>query len=215
MNMRSASPLFLLAVFPALITGQTPNTGQKIIPKVAISSFATTEVRFNGRYSEGQWSTSLAGIEGPSRFTISYGQPHARGRQILGDIVPMDLVWRLGANAATRLTTDVDLMIGGKRIPHGAYTLWALPTASGWTLIVNKEVGQFGAELDYNESADFVRIPIKSRKLETRVESLSIFLIPNPQRGTAESSYPTGVLRIVWADFELTADWSLADWKAP
>jgi hypothetical protein len=185
-------------------------------PMVAASSFATTEVRFMGRYVYGKWMPGVTALEGPARFSITYGQPHARGRTILGNVVPLDSVWRLGANMPTELRTEVDITIGGTRIPHGVYTLWALPTKDGWQLIVNKEVGQYGTSIDYTPAADFVRIPLKARALTEPYESLSIYLIPNAApRGTPAPLNPSGLLKIVWSTFELTAEWTLADWAKP
>jgi Protein of unknown function (DUF2911) len=78
--------------------------------------------------------------------TIHYSRPSMRGRKIFGRLVPYDRVWRTGANAATSLQTDVDLTIGGANVPAGSYTLYTLPGANGWQLIINKQTGQWGTE---------------------------------------------------------------------
>src|SRR5215203_1980249 len=76
----------------------------------------------------------------PATIKIDYGQPHLRGRKLLTDsLVPLDRPWRLGANAATTLTTDVDLVLGGANLPKGTYELQAIPSRAGWKLIVQKE----------------------------------------------------------------------------
>jgi uncharacterized protein YaiI (UPF0178 family) len=68
----------------------------------------------------------------PSRIRIDYGQPHLRGRRLHTDsLVPYDQVWRTGANEATTLTTDVDLVIGGARVPRGRYVLQTVPGGPG------------------------------------------------------------------------------------
>ena len=74
-----------------------------------------------------------------------------RGRKIFGGLVPYDEVWRTGANAATSLKTDVDLNIGGANVPAGSYTLYTLPGANSWKLIINKQTGQWGTE--YSQSS--------------------------------------------------------------
>jgi hypothetical protein len=117
-------------------------------------------------------------------------------------LVPFDSVWRLGANEATGLETDVDLSIGGQAVPKGKYTLYALPSAAGWKLIINKNTGQWGT--DYKAEYDLVRLDLRKRALTAPVESLSIWLIPSTQPGT-----PNGELRIAWADTELSTSWNL------
>lgn len=138
----------------------------------------------------------------PARIRLDYGQPHLRGRKLhAGGLVPMDTVWRLGANEATSLDTEVDLVLGGQSVPKGKYTLFALPSAAGWKLIVNKNTGQWGT--DYKAEHDLVRIDLRKRTLASPVESFSMWLIPaGPPRGTQ------GELRFAWGDVELSTDWT-------
>ncbi|MGH7678998.1 MAG: DUF2911 domain-containing protein [Gemmatimonadaceae bacterium] len=140
----------------------------------------------------------------PQTIRIDYGQPHLRGRALhTGNLVPLDSVWRLGANAATELETGVDLTLGGQVVPKGKYSLYALPTAAGWKLIVNKNTGQWGT--DYKAEYDHVRIDLQKRTVQAPVESLSIWLIPSAQPGAT----PSGELRIGWGTTELSTTWSM------
>lgn len=153
---------------------------------------------------------NLAGPRGsnlaPGKITLDYGQPHLRGRKLhTGNLVPLDSVWRLGANQATGLETDVDLVIGGLEVPKGKYTLFALPTASGWKLIVNRNTGQWGTA--YAAAHDLGRVDLRRRELASPVEAFSMWLIPSGQPGL-----PRGELRFAWGDVELSTDWSM---KAP
>jgi hypothetical protein len=139
----------------------------------------------------------------PATISIDYGQPHLRGRRLhTPGLVPLDSVWRLGANASTTLETGVDLAIGGQRVPAGKYSLYALPAASGWKLIVNKNTGQWGTE--YVPAQDLVRVDLRKRSLQSPVESFSMWLIPSTQPGR-----PSGELRFAWGDAELTTTWSM------
>jgi hypothetical protein len=108
------------------------------------------------------------------RIWVDYGRPSMRGRKIMGELVPYGRVWRTGANAATTLVTDVDLALGGTRVPRGTYTLYTIPTARGWTLIVNRQTGQWGTE--YSPSRDFARIPMQVSALRQPVEQFTISL---------------------------------------
>ena len=108
------------------------------------------------------------------RVYIDYGRPSMRGRRIMGGLVPYGRVWRTGANAATTLVTDVDLELGGTALPRGTYTLYSIPTAEGWTLIVNRQTGQWGTQ--YEPARDFARIPMRVSRLATPVEQFTMSL---------------------------------------
>src|SRR6266853_2802459 len=79
---------------------------------------------------------------GGKTITAAYSSPRMRGRKIFGDLVPFGEVWRTGADDATSFTTNSDLVIGGKNVPAGKYTLFTLPTQSKWTLIISKRTGE-------------------------------------------------------------------------
>lgn len=93
---------------------------------------------------------------GSKTVTIDYGAPSMRGRKIFGGLVPYDHWWRTGANSATTLKTDINLKIGNLGVPAGTYTLYTIPEQSGWTLIVNKQTGQWGTK--YDETQDLGRV---------------------------------------------------------
>lgn len=105
-------------------------------------------------------------------ITIDYSRPSMRGRKIMGELVPYDKVWRTGANEATTLTTPVDLNIGGTKVPAGKYTLWTLPSAGTWKLIINKQTGQWGT--NYDEKQDFARVDMQKSELSAPVEQFTI-----------------------------------------
>jgi hypothetical protein len=106
--------------------------------------------------------------------TIDYSRPSMRSRKVFGGLVPYDQVWRTGANAATSLKTSVDLNIGGTTVPKGSYTLYTLPGANGWQLIVNKQTGQWGTE--YDKAQDLARIPMKVTQRSSGLELFTISL---------------------------------------
>jgi len=81
-------------------------------------------------------------------------------------------VWRLGADEATTLITDTDLMIGTTHIPAGAYTLWALDTGATWELIVSKETS--AGEIRYDASQDLAHIPMKVRETDRPADQLTL-----------------------------------------
>ena len=114
-------------------------------------------------------SVTLAG----QTVTINYNTPSLRGRHLGGpEIVPWNQVWRTGANPATTLITPVPLHIGLLLVPAGTYTIYTLPTAGKWMLIINKQTGQWGTE--YHQEQDLGRVEMKDHKLPSSQEVMSI-----------------------------------------
>jgi hypothetical protein len=106
------------------------------------------------------------------KVSLDYGAPSVRGRQIFGGVVPFEKVWRFGANKATHLTTEGDLMIGSLAVPAGTYSLYAWPTSGGMTLIVNKQTGQWGTV--YDAAQDLGRVEMKVTKPSSPVEQMEL-----------------------------------------
>ena len=94
-----------------------------------------------------------------------------------------------GANAATQFRTDRDLVMGGVTIPAGFYTLWTLPSPSGWRLIVNQQTGQWGT--DYHGDRDLARIDLPVSTLPTPVERFTITLGASGQGGVMVLEWDT------------------------
>lgn len=131
--------------------------------------------------------------------TVNYGSPSARGRKIIGGVVPYNKIWRTGANETTTFSTAADLTIAGVTIPKGTYSLYTLPSRSSWQLIVNKKIPQSG--LDYDQRSDLARIKLKTKNLPSHVERLRISL-----KATDSNS---GILTIAWEKTSLSVPISL------
>jgi hypothetical protein len=106
------------------------------------------------------------------KISIDYGRPFLKGRKVGKELAPYGKVWRTGANEATALSTDVDLTIGGVKVPAGKYTLYTLPSEGTWKLIINKQTGQWGTK--YDESQDLGRVDMKKSALPQPVEQFTI-----------------------------------------
>jgi hypothetical protein len=119
--------------------------------------------------------TARASIGG-AEVWVDYSKPSKRGREIFGNVVPWNTVWRTGANAATQFSTPVDLVVGGATVPAGKYTLWTLPTQTGWKLIINKQSGQWGTV--YDPQQDLARVDARSETLAAPAEQLVIAFEP-------------------------------------
>jgi hypothetical protein len=176
--------------------------------RIAASSFASVEVHLNSRKIGTRWFEEDASLTGPSRIAITYGQPHARGRRVEGGLIPLDTVWRFGANAATTLHTDVDMTLGDVRLEAGDYSLFVLYARGGWQLIVNRRTGIWGS--DYDRTRNVAHIPLASRTLAEPEESLSVYLVPESARPAQGYAELRGVLRIKWGRTELSTTWRVA-----
>lgn len=104
---------------------------------------------------------------------ITYSRPHKKNRNIFGELVPYGKVWRTGANEATELTTTKDIKLAGKEIPAGTYSLFTIPQKDKWTIILNSDLGQWGA-YRYDESKDVIRFDVPTQKLAATYEPFTI-----------------------------------------
>jgi hypothetical protein len=129
---------------------------------------------------------------GTAHLWIDYGRPALRGRDVWANGVLGDTLWRTGANAATQLRTDVDLVLGGATIPAGTYTLWTA-TTGGYRLVVNKQVGQWGTV--YDSKQDLVRVPLQESSVATPVERFTISVEP-AGAGGASLAFTWGTKRL-------------------
>jgi hypothetical protein len=113
------------------------------------------------------------GLGTGATIKTAYSSPRMKGRKIYGDLVPFGEVWRTGANEATTFVTSGDVVIGGKTVPAGSYTLFTVPNAEKWALIINKKTGEWGIPYKY-ESDELARVEMKVSKLPSTVEDFTI-----------------------------------------
>ncbi len=189
-------PMRFLPILAATVLLASPLVAQQRLT-AAPSTRATATLTLNPPRVQGQPAPAALTVK------IDYGVPHARGRDVPSELAKDGTVWRTGANSSTTLTTDVDLMIGGAKVPKGAYSIYTIREAGAYHLIINKNTGQWGTE--YDASKDLVRVPLKATTLAAPMESLQITFVP-PASGP-----PAGVLTIAWGKLHLSADWSLAN----
>lgn len=122
------------------------------------------------------------GTVASSAITINYSSPAVKGRKIWGGLVPYDKVWRLGANEATIFETSKDIMVEGKKLPAGKYSLYAIPGEKEWTFIFNSKTGQWGIKMGGSSTEDpandVLRVMAKSMKSSVFNERMK-FVINN------------------------------------
>ncbi len=104
---------------------------------------------------------------------ITYCRPHKNGRDIFGSLVPYGEVWRTGANEATEITVTEKIKLGGNVLEAGTYSLFSIPEDGEWTIIINGELGQWGA-FRYSSEYDVLRFKISTEMTEEIYEPFTI-----------------------------------------
>lgn len=131
----------------------------------------------------------------PLLARVIYSRPQRNGRKVFGELVEFNKVWRLGANEATEVEFYKDVSFNGKPVKKGRYTLYAIPLADKWTLILNKDLDTWGA-FKYDPSKDVLRTDVKPEKLNEPSETFSIFF--------DKMNRTTAAMYISWDDTRVT-----------
>ena len=155
----------------------TAATGNRQVTQNAQSPSAETQIALGGK-----------------NIVIEYNAPSARGRKVEGGLIPYSAIYRMGADAATTLTTDADITLGDVKVPKGVHTLYLQASEGAWQLVINKQTKQWGT--DYNQGQDLGRTAMKVTHLASPVETFKITL-------TAKGS-SAGELSVEWGNTEAT-----------
>ena len=166
--------LFILLALATLV-------GMAAAQMSRVSPHETTELALNGK-----------------KIAITYGRPSLKGRKVGVELAPYGKVWRTGADEATMLKTEVNLKIGNLEIPKGSYSIYTLPSESGWKLIVSKMVNQWGTV--YDEKQDLGRVDMKVDKTSAPVEQFTIKL---------SKSDKGGVMKLEWENTSASIDFQV------
>jgi len=146
---------------------------QKRIALLALLTFFVATVGFAQENRPSPAESASCDLGGGKTVKTDYSSPRMKGRKIFGDLVPFGKVWRTGANEATTFVASSDVVVGGKTVPAGSYTLFTVPNTEKWTLIINKKTGQWGIPYKY-ESDELARVDMKASTLPSPVENFTI-----------------------------------------
>ena len=111
---------------------------------------------------------------GTTDVTVTYGRPAVRDRDVFGDLVPYDAVWRTGANEATTVTVSGDVMVEGEPLAAGTYSLFTVPGEDEWTVVLNRTAAQWGA-FRYDEAEDALRVTVEPVEIAPQEQFLIAF----------------------------------------
>ena len=116
---------------------------------------------------------------GGGTIKLCYSRPSARGRKVIGELVPFDQPWRLGANEATTIHLPFAAQLAGVRVEPGTYTLYAIPGAAKWQIVVNRGVQRWGVPIDTAVRANDVGAGTATTEaLGAPVETLTLKFAP-------------------------------------
>tara|TARA_R110002072_G_scaffold282067_1_gene444806 strand:+ start:3397 stop:3948 length:552 start_codon:yes stop_codon:yes gene_type:complete len=120
-----------------------------------------------------------------SDLSVYYNRPYKKGREIFGQLVPFNEVWRTGANEASTFSTGRDLKIDGQTLEKGTYTLWTIPNEEEWTIIFNSKEYGWGVRMkdgkpSREEQYDVLKINVPVEKTDKEVEQFTIRFEEDP-----------------------------------
>jgi hypothetical protein len=135
-------------------------------------------------------ASATCDLGGGKTIKTDYSSPRMKGRKIFGGLVPFGEVWRTGANEATTFVATADAVVGGKAVPAGNYTIFTVPAADKWTLIINKKTGEWGIPYKY-ESDELARVDMKVSKLPAPVENFTVAYVKSASGCTMHIDWET------------------------
>ncbi|MGZ4816448.1 MAG: DUF2911 domain-containing protein [Terriglobales bacterium] len=132
--------------------------------------------------------TATVSFPDGKKITVDYSRPKindpktGQPRKIFGGLVPYDKEWRTGANEATTFVTDANVKVGDVSVPAGQYTLYTIPGENEWTIIINKQTGQWGTV--YQQDQDLGRTKVSAEKTSSPVQQFTISFDPANGKST-------------------------------
>ena len=115
----------------------------------------------------------LKGTVGLAEVKVVYSRPSAKGREVAGNLIPYNEVWRTGANASTKISFSEDVKLNGNPVPAGEYALYTMFTEEETTIILSKNLTWWGA-LGYSDSEDLLRFKVPVKHPSSHYETFTI-----------------------------------------
>jgi hypothetical protein len=188
MKTRTLLPLLLLLC--CACSSQAQNSAAPAAPAApaASASAAPAPQAQKAAPERGDATTTVKG----KKISINYGRPVLKGRDLLAQ-APVGTVWRVGMNQATEITTEADLMVGGKEVKAGKYSLWVRRTGEdAWTLAFHPKTGGWGAPA--LKEGYVAELPLKLEKAGDSVETLTIDLADAKGQGEVKIHWGTTLM---------------------
>ena len=111
---------------------------------------------------------------GLSEVVVEYSRPSANDRKVFGNLVPMNQLWRTGANGSTDITFGQEAQFNGVKVPAGKYALYTMPSSGEWEVVLYKDTEQWGAPKQLDDKLIVAKTKVKALKNPLFVETFSI-----------------------------------------
>jgi len=129
---------------------------------------------------------------GLTDVTIAYSRPGMRGRTIFGDLVPYGEVWRTGANANTKITFSDDVMINGKELKKGSYSIYSIPGEDNWEIMFYTSTDNWGVPQKWDDSKVALKVTAETMDMPMKMETFTILI--------DELKNDSAALNFIWED---------------
>ena len=169
---------------------------------VGITLFASTGLMAQISAPQMSPSAKLEQTVGLTNITVEYSRPSKRDRVVFGDLVPMNEMWRTGANKNTIITTSDVLIFGKDTLKAGTYALFTKPAASEWTVYFYTNTENWGTPEEWNAENVALEVKVKSQALNDVVETFTI--------GVESVSMNDAVLALSWDKTKVAAKFAVA-----
>ena len=118
-------------------------------------------------------ASEIEQMVGLTEIEIEYSRPSMRGREVFGNLVPFGKVWRTGADNSTKISFDTDVIISGKTVHSGTYSIFSIPNKESWEIIFYSDVELWGVPRDWSDDKIVFSSTYKVNKINT-VETFTI-----------------------------------------
>ena len=146
-------------------------------------------------------ATAMAMV-GDAHIHIDYSSPGVRGRTIFGELIPYGELWRAGANQATFIETNKNLLINGQTLAAGKYALFAIPNKDKWTLIINKNWDQHGTD-KYDVVDDVLKMEVQVAQTDNLQEHL--------EYQVTKTDNQSGIISLAWENSKIELPFKVAN----
>ena len=119
-------------------------------------------------------ATEIKQMVGLTEIAVKYSRPSMRGRDVFGNLVPYGKIWRTGADSSTKISFSTDVMIDGKPIKSGTYSVFSIPSKNDWVLMLYSDVDLWGVPRDWSDDKIVFSSTYQINKINQPVESFSI-----------------------------------------
>lgn len=157
-----------------------------ILQSIIISAQEKVQIKLTSASPSASFEQEL----GSTMIKVSYSRPLARGRKILGELVPFEKLWRTGASDCTSITTNEDIVFGNTTLKMGSYSIFTIPSQKEWTIIVNTDTTLHG-ETGYDAKKDVFRLKVPVESTPNFYETFTIEINDINSKGE-------GFLKIIW-----------------